>query len=256
MATQSDMSPSPTEITAKLKDLRLKSPDIGKKKMLAQVNAENGWTLTTKDFKGFLQTVEKEHDEETAKACTERKKEESADAAKAREEQVKAQQAEALKASRVKCNGFLIRAAPASPTTKPFDDIPGQVSPFHFQSYGDETGEMRELKARLAWKTAHEAGKFYDSLGSNQWYYYVYGNSTRDKPVNEVASRVCHSGQVRGDVVVIRSGPAGLDTPEEFTKAELCRDLEFYKTRNAQGVFAEREKSRAMGIVSSVDPPY
>jgi hypothetical protein len=50
---------------------------------------------------------------------------------------------------------------------------------------------------------------------------------------------------VYGDVAVIRSGPADSNNyPEKFTKAELIKDLEFYRTEDTCDVFQQREKSR------------
>ena len=57
---------------------------------------------------------------------------------------------------------------------------------------------------------------------------------------------MCCGRTVYGDVVVIRSGPAdSIDIPEKFTKAELVKTLEFYRTEDSRDVFMLREKSRA-----------
>ena len=134
-------------------------------------------------------------------------------------------------------NCYIIRATPTSTTTPSLIDIPSQITPLHLRSYGSEISEQRESKTRLGWKTVTEVGKFYDSLGSDSWYYYIYGSRDASKPINDVASLVCY-GQIRGDVAVIRSGPAGGETPEVFTKEDLCRDVEFYKERSREKVFA------------------
>lgn len=117
--------------------------------------------------------------------------------------------------------------------------------------------EMQELKTRLGWKYAVETGKFYDSKGSDGWYYYIYGEPGAAKPVTEIAGLVC-KGKVKGDVAVIRSGPDGSETPEEFTKKELSRDLVIYKTRDSQKVFVDREAShiaKTMKAMGFTGPP-
>ena len=142
------------------------------------------------------------------------------------------------------------------------------VETFSLNDYGTEKGERAELKRRLGWTVIDEVGKFYDQKGSDTWYYYVYGpdqaSSANTSTKNEVAS-LCCGRTVYGDVVVIRSGPAdSIDIPEKFTKAELVKTLEFYRTEDTCEVFVQREKSRAsrkfgidlegvphMGIVSS-----
>jgi hypothetical protein len=110
-------------------------------------------------------------------------------------------------------------------------------------------GERAELKRRLGWTEIDEVGKFYDHKGSDTWYYYVYGphhsSSTNTSTKNKVAS-LCCGRTVYGDVAVIRSGPAdSINIPEEFTKGELVRTLEFYRTEDTDEVFAQREKNRA-----------
>jgi len=115
--------------------------------------------------------------------------------------------------------------------------------------YGTERGEIAELKRRLSWTAVDEIGKFYDHKGSDTWYYYVYGpnqlSSVDTLPMNKAASRCC-GRTVYGDVAVVRSGPVDSNNyPEEFTKAELIKDIEFYRTEDTDDVFQRREKSRA-----------
>ncbi|KAL8840189.1 MAG: hypothetical protein Q9176_004037 [Flavoplaca citrina] len=112
--------------------------------------------------------------------------------------------------------------------------------------YGNEAAEVKELRTRLQWSSVHEAAKFYDRTGTDSWYYYVYGHSDGG-PKNEAVSRASHTGNdIHGDVAIIRSGPAGYDTPETFTKTELANALEFYETRSGRKIFNEREKNRFM----------
>jgi hypothetical protein len=115
-------------------------------------------------------------------------------------------------------------------------------------NYGTERGERAELKSRLGWSSVDEIGKFYDHKGSDAWYYYVYGpgqsSSANASSTNQVATLSC-GRTVYGTVAVVRSGPTGSNSyPEEFTKAELVKALEFYRTEDTSHVFAQREKSR------------
>ncbi|KAN0079306.1 hypothetical protein V8E54_004520 [Elaphomyces granulatus] len=41
---------------------------------------------------------------------------------------------------------------------------------------------MRELRERLGWAKADEAGKFYSHQGDDTWYYYVYYPPTLTLP--------------------------------------------------------------------------
>jgi hypothetical protein len=45
------------------------------------------------------------------------------------------------------------------------------MEPFHLEFYGNWGAEMRELRERLGWAKADEAGKFYSHQGDNTWYY-------------------------------------------------------------------------------------
>ncbi|KAI4168609.1 MAG: hypothetical protein LQ343_006273 [Gyalolechia ehrenbergii] len=127
-----------------------------------------------------------------------------------------------------KYNCFLLRAHPPNTNaTSPFDNIADCVEPFHLQGYGTESAEINEFKQRLGWTSAYEMGKFYDHLGTDSWYYFVYGQTkakNEGKPRNTVAARLC-STTPYGDVAIIRSGPANTYTPETFTKATLVKTL-------------------------------
>ena len=110
---------------------------------------------------------------------------------------------------------------------------------------------------RLGWEEVMEVGKFYDYKGADTWYYYAYGPriSQGTSPENEVAS-LCTGWTILGDVAVVRSGPVGSnDYAESFSKAELVKTAEFYRSADPRLVFVEREKARAMrrfGITSNV----
>ena len=110
--------------------------------------------------------------------------------------------------------------------------------------------EKRQLEKHLGWKQSIEVGKFYDHAGSDGWYYYVYGdarafNPKSGLPVNEAAGLVCHQKQIYGDIGIVRSGPLGSSYAEEFSKSELDKAVKFYKSNDKDGVFAQREMSRA-----------
>src|SRR5256885_12078029 len=78
--------------------------------------------------------------------------------------------------------------------------------------------------------------------------YYVYGprqSSCANTSAKNEAASLCCGRTVYGDVVIIRSGPADSNNyPEKFTKVELIKALEFYRTKDTHDVFQQREKSR------------
>ncbi len=51
---------------------------------------------------------------------------------------------------------------------------------------------------------------------------------------------------MRGDIGIVRSGPEDSSFAEEFSKAELVKAVEFYRTNDRGEVFGEREMSRVM----------
>ena len=148
-----------------------------------------------------------------------------------------------------KSNCYILRAAPQTANAPVLDHIAGQIVPFRLDNLGSESAEKRQLERHLGWKASIEVGKFYDHVGSDGWYYYVYGDARafRKKsglPVNDAAGLVCHGKQIYGDVGVVRSGPLGSVYAEEFSKAELAEAVEFYRTNDKDHVFARREMSR------------
>ncbi|KAL9073499.1 MAG: hypothetical protein Q9161_002920 [Pseudevernia consocians] len=150
-----------------------------------------------------------------------------------------------------KANCYILRAAPRTPNAPVLDNIAGQIEPFHLSRLGNEVAEKRQLGQHLGWNGSIEVGKFYDHVGSDGWYYYVYGdarafNAGAGLPANEAAGLVCHEGKVYGDIGVVRSGPMGASFAEEFSKMELVKAVEFYRTKDKDKVFGEREMSRAM----------
>ena len=85
------MSSSSSEIAAKLKILRSENPELGKKKLLAQLNSDNGWKLMSKEFRQHMSAIEAEEEEEGEKA----KKEEGRERVKKEEEREKGREEEA-----------------------------------------------------------------------------------------------------------------------------------------------------------------
>jgi len=156
-----------------------------------------------------------------------------------------------------KCNCFLIRAsALSSGTGEPkFADY---IEPFNLLAYGNEQDEKAELKTRLGWKGVDQAGKFYDHNGADTWYYFAYGprmSAGNSSPKNEVAS-LCMGQTIFGDVAVVRSGPVdSTNYAVSFSKAELVKTAEFYRTANPSEVFADREMARAMRKWGASVPP-
>ncbi len=133
------------------------------------------------------------------------------------------------------------------------DHIAAQLEPITLSDLGDEVQEKRQLSAHLGWSSAMEVGKFYDHLGTDGWYYYVYGDSRAFDPrsglrLNEAAGLVCYEKTVYGDVGIVRSGTVGAEYAEEFGRAEVAAAVAFYGDggRDRGAVFAEREGRRAM----------
>lgn len=149
-----------------------------------------------------------------------------------------------------KSNCYILRAAPQTDNVPVLDNIAGQIEPFSLSDLGNEVAEKRQLGQHLGWNGSIEVGKFYDHKGSDRWYYYVYGdarafNATSGLPHNEAAGFVCHKKKVYGDIGIVRSGPLGSSFPEEFSKLELVKAVEYYKMNDKDKVFSEREMSRA-----------
>lgn len=149
-----------------------------------------------------------------------------------------------------KANCYILRAAPQTPDAPVLDTIASQIEPFNLSNLGNESAEKRQLEQHLGWRGSTEVGKFYDHLGSDKWYYYVYGDARAFKtnsglPANEVAGLVCHKKQVYEDIGIVRSGPVGSKYAEDFSKMELAKAVEFYKTNDKNKIFSQREMSRS-----------
>ncbi|KAN0082318.1 hypothetical protein V8E54_003616 [Elaphomyces granulatus] len=77
---------------------------------------------------------------------------------------------------------FLIHPLMSSSGPESRDMLMDCMEPFHLKSYGNWGAEMRELRERLGWAKADEAGKFYSHQGDDTWYYYVYYPPTLTLP--------------------------------------------------------------------------
>lgn len=148
-----------------------------------------------------------------------------------------------------KSNCYILRAVPQTPNAPVLDNIAAQIEPFKLSDLGNELAEKRQLEKQLGWQRSTEVGKFYDHLGSDNWYYYVYGDARAFEansglPENEAAGLVCHEKKVYGDVGIVRSGPMGSEYAEEFSKMALAKAVGFYKTNDKDKVFSQREMSR------------
>lgn len=145
-------------------------------------------------------------------------------------------------AASLKYNCYLVRADTHTTSSAPLKPI----EPLNLTQYGNEFAEKKELKTRLKWSSVYEAGKFYDHQGAHSWYYYVYGQpkgKSEGKKKNKAVSKAC-GRDVYGDSAVIRSGPGGDPTPENFTSGVLAKVLAFYESNSSSAVFAERERNR------------
>ncbi|KAJ5787906.1 hypothetical protein N7457_002896 [Penicillium paradoxum] len=140
-------------------------------------------------------------------------------------------------------NCFIIRASPATGADQ---SIMARIEPFPLQSYGDWVLEMKEIQEKLGWPEAIEAGKFYPpNEDIDTWYYYAYkALDFPQRPENELATR-CLGPFARGDVVVVRSSPVGIEDYDElFTKMDVKKAIEYCKTASSEKVFQDRERSR------------
>lgn len=143
-----------------------------------------------------------------------------------------------------KHNCYLICAAPSTDSSS--SSLSDHIEPLHLRKYGNELAEINEIKSRCGWSSVSEVGKFYDHLGTDGWYYYVYGQrkgKAEGKRYNAAVSRACgstRSKEIYGDVAVIRSGPSDDENvPENFTSAALAKALAFYEGKDPEQVFRE-----------------
>ncbi|KAN0075711.1 hypothetical protein V8E54_006981 [Elaphomyces granulatus] len=80
---------------------------------------------------------------------------------------------------------FLIHPLMSSSGPESRDMLMDCMEPLHLKSYGNWGAVMRELRERLGWAKADEAGKFYSHQGDDTWYYYVMERN-REKAEEEI----------------------------------------------------------------------
>lgn len=93
-------------------------------------------------------------------------------------------------------------------------------------------------------------GTFYDHLGTETWWYFVYGQLTGEedgKPKNEIASRACGK-DIWGDVAVVRHF-AVANPAEMFTGRILCETLEWLRIMDSLEEFLD---GKEIGAVRSI----
>lgn len=135
------------------------------------------------------------------------------------------------------------------------EELKSLLVPVTLSSFGNENAEKAEILQKFGWR-ASEVGQFYPRQG-HSWYYFVYGNTSAaaNVPENRAMSLALRK-RVRGDVLVVHSGPAGADYPTDIPLDDLARDILFYENHDPRDVYAEREKMRFfgnMGLSSMAD---
>eukprot|EP00698_Gefionella_okellyi_P000106 TRINITY_DN10088_c0_g1_i1.p1 TRINITY_DN10088_c0_g1~~TRINITY_DN10088_c0_g1_i1.p1 ORF type:complete len:138 (+),score=5.29 TRINITY_DN10088_c0_g1_i1:132-545(+) len=96
------------------------------------------------------------------------------------------------------------------------------------------------------WPDTEEGGNFYPrSKSVFSWYYYVYINRSQSGEVNHAAS-ACLRKPVRGQIIVVRSGPRGAKYDDSILQDDLIDAILFCSEVNPKQIFQEREAMRAM----------
>uniref|UniRef100_A0A7M5X644 MYND-type domain-containing protein n=1 Tax=Clytia hemisphaerica TaxID=252671 RepID=A0A7M5X644_9CNID len=147
-----------------------------------------------------------------------------------------------------------------------YDEFDAKTDLFELESYGNEAGEMKEIRSRFGWKDV--SGTLYKFYSPNeidfQWYYYIYYDDTRNRvkrfsDENVFASGCC-SSKIYGDVIILRSGPMGSNSYDESISVKDLYDcFEFYQTHNSVKVFQQREYKRCMqsfGVTGGQQPSW
>jgi len=129
------------------------------------------------------------------------------------------------------------------------DKFAESLKPIKLNSYGNYSGELKEINDKFGWKKIAE-NKFYDrdEKGNFSWYYFVYSNE-RSAEESPLLSAV---GSIKGPAVILKSGPAAHEEScssydENINRYELAKDVAFYHTnprRKPKKVFQEREGKR------------
>lgn len=58
------MPPSEADILAQIAQICTNDPDLGKERILAKLNADNGWDISSKDFRSYMAKHDKMIEEE------------------------------------------------------------------------------------------------------------------------------------------------------------------------------------------------
>jgi len=125
------------------------------------------------------------------------------------------------------------------------------MSPFKLEKYGDYIGEKKELESTLGWRF-NKIGetKFYPKDGC-QWYFFGYYDKDAKKkrePLNKAVS-VAAGRDIYGKCLILPSGPMGNEsyyTGVKIRFVDLAESLSFYRNKNPDEVFQERELRRSM----------
>uniref|UniRef100_A0A7M5X5P7 MYND-type domain-containing protein n=1 Tax=Clytia hemisphaerica TaxID=252671 RepID=A0A7M5X5P7_9CNID len=96
-----------------------------------------------------------------------------------------------------------------------YDEFDTKTELFELESYGNEAGEMKEIRSRFGWKdVSGTLYKFYSPNESDfQWYYYIYYDDTRNRAKNFLMKMCSHLGAVLQKSMVTSS----------FFVADPCR---------------------------------
>lgn len=118
-------------------------------------------------------------------------------------------------------------------------------------SYGDYIGEKKELEKTLGWQF-HKIGetKFYPKDGC-QWYFFGYYDKDAKKKrelLNKAVSAAAGK-DIYGKCLILPSGPMGNEsyyTDVKIRFVDLAETLSFYRDKDPERVFQERELRRSM----------
>jgi len=121
---------------------------------------------------------------------------------------------------------------------------------YQLKNYGNYGGEKSELRSDLGWKSIGEI-KFYPKTGC-QWYFFGYYDRDAKKKKERLnkAVSVATGVDVYGQCVILPSGPMGSESYTNGLKikfVDLAETLAFYRDKDPEMVFQEREASRAVG---------
>ena len=146
---------------------------------------------------------------------------------------------------KLKCSGKVAYVKAGRCANK--ESVLQKIEMIELENFGNEDGEKMEIKRKYGWSSVNGGiHKFYSSnLDEYAWYYFVYFSSKSTNEVNEFASRCCGT-KIRGDIVILKSGPMGIDYDELFTKEDLYNAYIFYETHNL--LFSDKGECQSMQL--------